>query len=320
VDIDLGSVFPAKSDFMSGSALALLVFGNASFWLNSLTLAFMICGLVLVLRRPMPVGAGAPYANLMRFAPLFFCLPLALFGMQHFAFQQEVVQAVPAFMPKPMFWEWLVGAGLIAASLSIITGKAAKWASLLLGIMFLAFVALIWIPNFVQNPTDRLAYSLFGRDLALSGSALALAGTLTARTHAHFARWLRLIGRYFFAVPMIIFGIEHFIYTHTVPGVPLDKPMPAWLPAPVAWSWITGAIFVVAGFAILLNRRGELAAVVIGITYLVLVIVIYIPMEFIHPSVAISGELDFVTDTLIFAGAALFVADSLAVPVSTRSD
>ncbi|HEX8816386.1 MAG TPA: hypothetical protein VF753_12870 [Terriglobales bacterium] len=298
-------------------ALAFMSFTSPSFWLNFLTLAFLAFGIVLALRKP--AERSAPYAAVIRFAPLFFSLPLALFGMQHFAFQSDVVQAVPAFMPKPMFWEWLVGAGLIAASLSIMTGKLAQWAALLLGIMFLFFVALIWIPNFSQSPTDRLSYSLFGRDLALSGASLCLAGTLMARTHARLAYWLRLIGRCFFAVPMIVFGVEHFLYPHTVPGVPLDKPMPAWLLAPVAWSWLTGAILLIAGFAILLNRRGSLAAVIIGITYLVLVLVIYIPMELIHPSVAISGELDFVTDTLIFAGAALFVARSLSVPDSGRT-
>jgi uncharacterized membrane protein len=299
-------------------ALALFLFSSVSFWLNFLTLAFLIFGLVLIFKQPPPVEGSHPYAGFIRFAPLFFCLPLALFGMQHFAFQQEVVQAVPPFMPKPMFWEWLVGAGLIAASLSIMTGKIAQWAAFLLGIMFLFFVALLWIPNLAQNPTDRLAYSLFGRDLALSGAALCLAGTLANRTHPHFARWLRLIGRCFFAVPMIIFAIEHFLFPHTVPGVPLDKPMPAWLPAPVVWSWLTGAILLIGGFAILLNKRGAQAAIAIGITYLALVLFIYIPMELIHPSVAISGELDFVTDTLIFSGAALFVARSLAPP-SPRS-
>jgi uncharacterized membrane protein len=301
--------------------LALLAFGSPSFWLNSLTIAFLIFGLVLTLRKSAPLKTGgAQYAGFIRFAPLFFCLPLALFGMQHFAFPQEVVQAVPAFMPKPMFWEWLVGAGLIAASLSILTGKIAQWAALLLGIMFLFFVALLWIPNLVQSPTDRLAYSLLGRDLALSGAALSLAGTLTARTHRRPAYWLRLIGRCFFAVPMMIFGVEHFLFPHTVPGVPLGKPMPAWLPGAVAWSWLTGAILLIGGLAILLNRRGTQAAVVIGITYLVLVIFIYVPMELIHPSVAISGELDFVTDTLIFAGAALFVARSLALPAAMQAN
>jgi uncharacterized membrane protein YphA (DoxX/SURF4 family) len=221
-------------------------------------------------------------------------------------------------MPAHMFWVWLVGAGLIAASLSLVTGKLARLAALLTGIMLFLFVLMIHIPNAAHNPTDRFVFAILFRDLALSGGALALAGTLAAQTSPQAAGWLRLIGRYFFAVPMVFFGIQHFLHPQYAPGVPLEKLMPDWIPGHIVWAWLTGAVLVIGGFCILLNKRGSLAAVILGVTYLVLVLFIYMPMEVVHPSIEISGELDYVADTLIFSGAALFIAGSLMLPTPGR--
>ena len=110
--------------------------------LHSLSLVFLIAGLVLTLgKKSTPLGGSDfPGAAFIRFGPLFFALPLAVFGMQHFALQNVVVQAVPPWMPAHMFWVWLVGAALIAASISLITGRFAHLAALLVGIMLFLFV------------------------------------------------------------------------------------------------------------------------------------------------------------------------------------
>jgi len=293
----------------------LLAIGNASLWLNSVWLGLLLIGIALTLSKrstPLP-GNASGLASIIRFGPLLFAVPLALFGMQHFALRDVVVQGVPSFMPIPMFWVWLVGAGLMAASLSLITGRVAHLATLLVGIMLFSFVLMIYIPNAVMNPRDRFAYALLLRDLSLSGGALALAGTLAADPNARTARWMRLSGRCFFGTAMVVFGVENVLHPQYVPGVPLNKLMPGWIPGHVVWALLTGAVLVIGGLAILFNRRARVAAVVVGMMYLVLVLLVYLPMEVVHPSVEISGELDYLADTLIFSGAALFVAGSLQV-------
>lgn len=297
-------------------AVSVSWFSSVSFWLHSLTLLCLIAGLAFtLLRRSTPLAGNAPRLSaFIRFGPLLFAVPLALFGMQHFALHDVVVNGVPSWMPAHMFWVWLVGAALIAASLSIMTGRVARLAALLVGIMLFLFVVMIYIPNAASNPGDRFAFALLFRDLALSGGALALAGTLAADKHAPTAKWLRLTGRYFFGLPMIVFGVENFLHPQYAPGVPLPKLMPGWLPGHTIWAWLTGAVLVIGGLSILFNKRGSLAAVIIGMSYLALVLFVYMPMEIVHPSIEISGELDYVADTLVFSGAALLVAGSLLVP------
>ena len=290
---------------------------NASLWLNALSLAFFITGLILTLKGSAAIADAPRYAAWIRFGPLFFGLPLVIFGLQHFALPNDVIGAVPSYMPARMFWVYFVGTALIAAAISLITNRMTRWAALLLGILFLLFVLMIYIPIVVRNPHSRFLWALFCRDFSLSASAFALAGTLALHPDAPAARIMRIVGRYIFAAVMVFFGVEHFPHPHYAPGVPLEMMLPAWMPAHAAWAWVTGAILVVCGLSILLNQRPSLAAVVLGVTYLALVLFIYVPMEIAHPSIQISGELDYVVDTLIFSGAAFFIARSILVPSST---
>src|SRR5580765_2135417 len=50
-----------------------------------------------------------------------FAAPLAVFGAEHFGDARSIMQAVPKYMPAPLFWTYFVGVALIAASLSIAT-------------------------------------------------------------------------------------------------------------------------------------------------------------------------------------------------------
>jgi uncharacterized membrane protein len=283
---------------------------GASLWLHLAAVALFAFGLVLTLRREATAVRGT--GNLVRFGPLFFAVPLAVFGMQHFALFDSVKFAVPAYMPGRFFWAYLVGAALIAACLSILTGVHADLAALLVGIMLFLFVLMIYLPNLIANPHDRFAITVPLRDLALCGGALSLAGVLGAGGHGPSARWLLQVGRWFFAVPMLYFGVEHFLHPAFAPGMPFPLLAPTWIPGHLVWAYATGAVLVVCGLGILADKYAQAAATWLGVAFLLLVVLIYLPMEIVHPSIAISGELDYVADTLAMSGAALLVARAVA--------
>ncbi len=281
-----------------------------SLWLHLATVALLAFGLVLTLRRKSTPATGV--GNLVRFGSLFFAVPLAVFGMQHFALYDSVKFGVPAYMPGRFFWAYLVGAALIAACLSILTDIHADLAALLVGIMLLLFVLMVHLPNLITNPGDRFAITVPLRDLALSGAALSLAGVLGSARYGQSAPWLVQVGRWFFAVPMLYFGVEHFLHPDFAPGMPFPLHAPAWLPGRVVWAYATGIILLVCGLGILTNKYVQTAAAWLGAAFLVLTVVIYLPMEMIHPAIDISGELDYVADTLAMSGAALLVARATA--------
>ena len=74
---------------------------------------------------------------------------------------------------------------------------------------------------------------------------------------------MTLAGHRMFAVSFIAFGVLQFLYGDFVPGRP-----PAW-PAGVngglLWAYATGACFVAAGTAILVDRRRVMAALLIAV-------------------------------------------------------
>jgi uncharacterized membrane protein len=279
-----------------------------SLWLHLAAVLLLALGLVLTLRR-----GTAVRGSLVRFGPTFFAVPLAVFGLQHFALFDTVKFAVPPYMPARFFWAYLVGAALIAACLSILTEIHAELAAFLLGIMLFLFVLMIYVPNLINNPGDRFAITVPLRDLALSGGALSLASALGGAQCRPSARWLLEVGRWFFGAPMLYFGVEHFLHPAFAPGMPFPLLAPAWLPGHVVWAYSTGTVFVICGLSILTGKRAQAAATWLGASFLALVVLIYLPMEIVHPSIAISGELDYVADTLAMSGAALLVARAVAV-------
>ena len=268
--------------------------------------ALLVAGVVLARKAQV---ANQPLTDrLVAFGPTFFAVPFAIFGLQHFTEIHEVVNAVPRWMPARMFWAYFVGAALVAASLSIISSIKADWASPLLGLMLFLFVLMIYVPAIVGHPSNRFVFALTFRDLALCGGALSLAGTLLVKSRPRMARASTLVGRWFFGISVVVFGAWHFPHPDFAPGVPLEQKMPVWIPGHLAWAYLTGGALVVFGLGVLVTNRGRFAAIGLGITYLVLVICIYMPLEIVHPSIAISGELDYVADTLAVGGAALLVA------------
>lgn len=276
---------------------------GSSLWLNLATVIFFALGLVLTLRRETPRAQGVE--KMIPFGPMFFAVPLGLFGLQHFVFLSEVKNGVPSWMPWHIFWACLVGVALIAACLSILTEIKAGLAALLVGIMLFLFVLMLYMPFLVKNPHDRFAIAGPFRDLAMSGGALALAGALGA------AGWLVTVGRCFFSASMLCFGVDHFLHPDFDPGVPSQNLMPSWIPWHLAWSYGMGAVLLVCGFCILANKGARTAAAWLGVAFLLLVVCIYMPMEIIHPSIAISGELDEVAEKLAMSGAALLVAGAM---------
>jgi hypothetical protein len=279
---------------------------SSAFWLNCFAAFLFGLGVFLTLRR---IAARTDALDRMiAFGPFFFGWPLAVFGAQHVVFLKDVVDGVPAWMRGHLFWAVFVGIALIAAALSLTTGIKAGLAALMVGVMLFLFVLMIYVPNLVQNPGD-LAVTQLLRDLSMSGAALALAGTLAISGGWRRFGWIATVGRYFFAIGIVDFGVENFMHPEYAPVVPEpDFMMPAWIPAHFVYAWLTGVILMVCGVAMLLNWRTRLAGVVAGIAFFALVLSFYLPMEIVHPSIEISGELDQLAQALGMSGAALLVA------------
>ncbi len=244
------------------------------------------------------------------FGTLFYAVPIAVFGPEHYTATMGIAGLIPKWIPWHVFWTYLVGTSLIAAGLSLVTKIQARLAAALLGLMFFLFVVLMHIPNWAQNPRDRIALAITCRDLSFSGGALALAGSLTAGWWERGTHILATIGRYFMAIPVLVFAVEQFLHPDYVPAVPLERPTPTWIPGHIFWCYLCAAVYVVVGIALLLGIRARWAATWLGVMVFVVVLFVYVPIWLATPG-SIDDGLNYIADTLMLSGAALFLAGAI---------
>ena len=246
---------------------------------------------------------------------LCFAVPLAVFGAEHLAGARFIMDGVPSYMPWRLFWAYFVGFALIAASLSIATKIAVRWSGLLFGIMMFLFVAMIHIPRALASPHDRIPWVIVFREMSFGGAGWILAGSAIDGWRGQSKSTLIAVGRVLIALGMIFFGIQHFLHPAGLPGVPLVKEIPTWIPGRVLIDYVTGAALLVASGSILLARRARTAATWLGGWILLLVLVIYGPVLVLalsDPGIAVKVEgINYFADTLLYAGVMLALASAM---------
>jgi hypothetical protein len=174
----------------------------------------------------------------------------------------------------------------------------------------LIFVLVMDIPAVVAQPGNRFFWALALRQLAFSGGAFAFAMSpastrlkqpLPIRGHAWAA-----FPRFFIGVPSIFYGVEHVLHPTYVPAIPLDKLTPDWIPGRIFLSYLVGVVLILAGVCLLLNKRTRMAATLLGLTVLLTMLWIYLPMLLAAPTDVVA--LNFFFDTMLFCGAILLLA------------
>jgi uncharacterized membrane protein len=247
---------------------------------------------------------------------LCFAIPLAVFGAEHLSAAQFIQQGVPSFVPWHLFWAYFVGFALVAASLSIATRIQVRWSGLLFGIMMFLFVAMMDIPGALATPGNRFGWTLLLREMAFGGGGWLLAGAaLRGQGNGQGARGLITVGRVFVGIATIFYGVETLLHPLGMPGVPLEKLMPEWIPGRLLIGYLTGAFLLVGGVSILLAKKTRMTATYLGAWIVLLVVFVYGPVliaSLADPSTAVKVEgLNYFFDTLLFAGTILAVASAM---------
>lgn len=249
----------------------------------------------------------APSARkLILLGPLFFAIPLAVFGTQHFIDTASIMALMPSWIPSHRFFVLLVGACLVAAGLSIATRIQSTLAAFLTALMFVCFEGLMIIPAAVADPHNRLNWVIVFREFTFCAGALSIAAaratTWSDRARSAAQTFVRLE----LGLALVFFAIQQFLHPANVPGIPLELFTPAWIPGHWLWGYVTGAVYLPAGLCLLANRRTRSAAIAAGAMLLILVLAVYLPMLVAKPLDL--EAIDYFFDTLLFCGSVIAVA------------
>ena len=288
----------------------------AVFWPCFAAIAGMAVGLTTVFKNEVRQRRGID--KVLPFGRIFLAVPMAVFGADHMTQAADIANIVPKWMPWHMFWTYLVGVALIAASLSILFKIQARLAALLLGLMLAMFVVMLHIPSIVAHPGNRFTWTYAFRDLTFSGGAFAYAGSLMRTRPADGTPWLVTLGRIIIGSGALFFGPMHFLHPERVPGIPLEMVTPTWIPGHLFWTYFAGVVLLACGPFILVNVKARMAATYLGIVVLLTVLFVYLPILFSNSKDIVNG-LNYVFDTLVFSGAALVLADAISEPTHSHS-
>ena len=282
---------------------------STNFWMSFAGLVYLVAG-VFILRKEISAARG--WDKLVTLGCVFIAVPLAIFAPEHFRGPEFVQNVVPSWMPAHWFWPRFVGCALLAAATSLTVRKFVRLSSALLGVMFFLFVCMIYIPGVLAHPKDRFSWIYALRDLSFCAGAWALAGLHSRASSPQQAKWMILFGRIVIAIAAIFYGVQHFLHPAFAPGVPLELMMPSWVPFPSVWGYLTGAVLLAAGIALALNKQSRMAAASIGALMTVLTLFPYLLILIrAHGGPEINEGLNYVADTLLYAGAALALASAL---------
>ena len=285
------------------------MFSSPNFWMSFAGLLYLLAG-VFMLRKELSAARG--WDRLIIMGGVFIAVPLAIFAPEHFRGPEFVGNMVPSYMPARWFWPYFIGCALLAAATSLAARKFVRLSSTLLGLMFFLFVCMIYLPSALTHAKDRFAWIYMLRDLSFCAGAWALASLHSRASSPQLSKWMIVFARIVIAVAAIFYGVQHFLHPQFAPGVPLELKMPSWVPLPSVWAYLAGAVLLAAGIALALNKKPRIAAASIGALMTVFTLFLYLIMLVrAHAAPEFNEAINYVADTLLYAGSALALASAL---------
>ena len=276
------------------------------FWSSALGVSFLIAGIWTYRRDLLASHDGG---RLLAIGPVFIAAPLATFAGEHFTIAKLIAQSVPKWIPAHLFIAYFVGVALLAAALSLVARRCLRWSTFFLAIMFSLFVLLMDLPATLAHPTTRLNWILAARQGTFAMGGLALFSVAVRDRWPKPSHRLATIAAVWTAMVIIFYGVEHILHPQISPGVPDSRLTSSWVPLPLALAYLTGALLIAFGAAMLIRKYAGSAGRLAGILMLLLTLVLYVPEFFLARTVPQRvTAINFIFDTLLFSGTLLAVA------------
>jgi uncharacterized membrane protein len=204
-------------------------------------------------------------------------------------------EPVPAGLRDRAMLALASGAILTIAGLLLVIGRTRTWGALLAGLFIGSWVLGLHVPKVFARPSDLTVWLALAECLAMSTGALLLfrgAGDGFGRTCV-----------ILFGIACVIFGLSHFAYAQFTASM-----IPTWLPRRLELAYLTGAIHMLTGLALLIGRWRRWAAGIEAAMMTSFVFLVHAPRVFAHPTDRTELTLLFVAITLSSAAWSLAAA------------
>jgi uncharacterized membrane protein len=183
---------------------------------------------------------------------------------------------IPRWIPGRAVLACAAGVLMLAVAAGLLLRKTVVLCSAVLALVFLGWLLLLQVPQLIATPSEELLWSGGAQLMTVVAGGWVLFASLGAPTERS-GRWMRgdlgvHRARSLFAVALPVFGIHHFFHAAEAAAA-----IPAWLPFPLGWGYLTGVAHIIAGVAILVGIMPRLAATLEAIMIGVFVLLIHVP-------------------------------------------
>jgi uncharacterized membrane protein YphA (DoxX/SURF4 family) len=208
-------------------------------------------------------------------------------------------QPVPKDVPAREALAYLSAALLVLGGLATLWRRTSAWGALSLGILYGVWVVALHLPTALAGkPADIASWNAVAEAMALSLGGLVGWGVL------HRPAWAEM-GRRLFGLCPVIFALAHFGYAQFTASM-----VPAWLPAPLFWAYLTGAGHLAGGVALIAGVLPRLAATLLAAMYATFALILHLPRVIATPGERIEWTMLFIAVAL--SGAAWCVRSGSA--------
>lgn len=221
-----------------------------------------------------------------------------------FATVWQPIQALPFTVPHRVALAYIVAACLLSAGVAIQWRRSAPAGLLILIILYFIF-ALLWLPRVIGYPQLFGTWGGFLEEMSLVAAAVVLYASLASR-YSVWASRAAQIGRLFFGICVLSFGLGHFFALAETAGM-----VPKWIPpSQHFWAVVTGVAHLLAGIAILSGVLDVLASRLLTAMLVSFGVLVWAPSLFDNPREHMVWAGNAINLALI--GAAWVIADSVA--------
>jgi uncharacterized membrane protein len=155
-------------------------------WLGFGELIVLLTGEWVLFAKLAELREGSPLTSLtgasgIRIARILFAVSLLPIGLSHLIYVKQTAELVPAWLPYPIGWAYLTGAGQIACGLGVLFSILPRVAATAEAVMISLFTLLVWAPAILAAPRTRLPWTAFFISWVIASAAWVVAQNIAPK-------------------------------------------------------------------------------------------------------------------------------------------
>jgi uncharacterized membrane protein len=256
-----------------------------------------------------------------QFARILFALGIASLGILALVYGDLSMAwySIPAWVPWREGVAYASGIILLGCSAGLLFKRSSGLSARIL-LPYLVMWLLLRVPALAAAPLTEVNWQNAGELAVLVAGGWVLFTKLAELRDGYGSKLQRATGengirvtRILFAFALVAFGLSHFVYVRQTAGL-----VPAWLPFPTGWAYLTGAGHIAAAIGVLFSVYPRLAARMETAMLSVFTLVVWVPAVLAAPT-SLPRWTEFLISWAITAGAWV-VAESITAKDSTKTD